>query len=227
MYLRIRRTLLFLSILLLSAWSQPVYAGKICNDLLNGILISSYIQVLKSNYSEILKSNFTEQLKIKFPQYQFRKAKQSDLNELQAFINRTRASFIQSGENLNTVFDDDLLNLDQHFSNSKSALFVITDEAGKIIGSGGFAKTAPNEVELRKIYLEPKFHGTGIGKAWVGSLVELAHDLGNQRMWLVNHRLLSRATSIYRMLGLKEFKPTKNQLKGIQEQDYWFLDIHW
>ncbi len=173
-----------------------------------------------------IKRNFLAHFNQHFSHLHFRDATPSDLPVLQPFINSVRNEFIAQGDKLDVVFDDDLARLDEVFRNNESALFVMTQDESKIVGSGGFARTAPREVELRKIYLDPSQRGTQLGKSWVRSLISLAKALGNKRMWLYNHRNLTRATDIYKKEGFKVFTPTADIAKGLNVDDYWFMELN-
>ena len=209
--------LLLFATFLISAHS--VHAECNANEYLNR---DYWVEQQAPNFKSVFLTPFTRS----HPELRFREATPADVPALQTLINTVRAEFIDQGETLENVFDDDLTLFHANFSNSQSTLMIISDPSGKILGSGGFARTGENEVELRKIYFDPSLRGNRLGYAWVESLVKLAKDLGNERIWLVNHHNLAQATSIYRGIGFTDFNPSYSLTKKLPLSDYWFLDLN-
>lgn len=187
----------------------PQTAHSVCDT-------SAFLRSFGGNFENAIKQKFLDHFQKKYPAFEFSHVKVSDRLELQYFINEMREEFVPNYRNLQTALDQDIIDLQTAYLNSKSALFVIKSKEGKIVGCGGFAKTGLNEVELRKIYFDPSMRGNGVGREWVTSLVDLARELGNENIWLTTIPKMEKAVKIYRDLGFRDFVPVVNKSYGLE-----------
>lgn len=61
--------------------------------------------------------------------------------------------------------------------------------------------------ELKRMYVIPEFRGFGIGRQLVQKLIEVAKELGFERMILDSHYTMVEAHSLYRSMGFVDVEP--------------------
>lgn len=80
---------------------------------------------------------------------------------------------------------------------------VLTDEAGRLVGTCGLYPLADGAVELRKMYLAPAFRGRGQGRRLLEWALGRARELGFRRMTLETAQVLREAIALYERNGFK------------------------
>ena len=74
---------------------------------------------------------------------------------------------------------------------------------GQVAGSVFLTDEGDSLCRLRLLYVEPVFHGHGIGSALVTACVEFARTVGYERMTLWTHSVLEGARRIYTRKGFR------------------------
>lgn len=72
---------------------------------------------------------------------------------------------------------------------------------GKLVGSVGFQRKAPNRVYISGLVVHPDFQGRGIGREVIGVVLEKLKD--TKRMEIVVHPENERALNMYKSFGFK------------------------
>ncbi len=79
--------------------------------------------------------------------------------------------------------------------------WVLTDIAGRIIGTVALRRVDKHTVELQKMYLDPRWRGRGLGRRLLDHGWAAAHDFGYQRMVLDTSERMTTALAMYRARG--------------------------
>lgn len=80
---------------------------------------------------------------------------------------------------------------------------IVIYEKGKPIGGGAIRKYDDENVELKRVFVQAKYQGQGIGSRLVLLLIEWAEELGYKRMILETGELLAESCAVYKKLGFK------------------------
>lgn len=81
-------------------------------------------------------------------------------------------------------------------------------------GSGGTATTIPNASGIRLLAVDPKFRGSGAGKALTLTCIELARQQGHSQVLLHTTKAMQQAWSMYEKLGFCRY----NELDFLQQE---------
>jgi len=103
--------------------------------------------------------------------------------------------------------DKDIENI-QHFYIDRNGIFKVLEKDQEIIGSYGIYQIDQFTCELRKMYLDLKFHGLKLGKLMLDDALIEARKLGYNEMILETNKLLSTAFIMYKKYGFREYNPS-------------------
>ncbi|GKT44389.1 putative N-acetyltransferase p20 [Colletotrichum spaethianum] len=101
--------------------------------------------------------------------------------------------------------------ISKDLNNPNKDTIIATDSNGDILGFAMLTRGSSEpcvahldgSVELQRIYLYPKAHGTGAGKLLAGRLEEMARDQGYEYIWLGVWEENFRAKKAYEKWGYK------------------------
>ena len=123
-----------------------------------------------------------------------------------------------------SIHDPELQDMASAYAAAGSAYFVVEHDR-RLVGGGGFgplAGGAPEVCELRKMYLRPEARGHGLGRAMLARCLEMARQIGYQRMYLETRQNMSDARRLYERSG---FAPVSKPLghTGHFGCDAWYV----
>lgn len=98
-----------------------------------------------------------------------------------------------------TAYFDDLEHLSDFYQQAGRDYLVALNDAGEILGGGGFAEYLPDQgiAELQKLYLADTAKGQGVGYRLVRTVEVMAREAGYQQMYLETHHALKPAMHLY------------------------------
>lgn len=105
------------------------------------------------------------------------------------------------------MIDADLYDLAAFYAGG--AFDVLIDEGGCIIGCVGLKREEASVCELRKMYLDPRRRGKGLGKKLLKHAVASAKEMGFRRIELETASVLEEAIELYRKFG---FSPVEHEV---------------
>jgi len=101
-------------------------------------------------------------------------------------------------------YDDfeDMDDIDSYYFQNNGTFMVLEDD-GKIIGTGGIGSLDEMTAELKRIWLLKEYRGKGLGRKLVTSLLDFARSHGYQRVELTvaSPALQIEAVGLYGSLG--------------------------
>ena len=103
--------------------------------------------------------------------------------------------------------DADLADLDASYHRPGGTFEVLTDPAGRVVGTVGLFALGGGRCELRKMYLLPEHRGRGLGKRLLRHAVERARELGFTRIELETATVLEVARRMYESFGFRPLTP--------------------
>lgn len=105
---------------------------------------------------------------------------------------------------------------------SGAALLVQDDEEGAV-GVVGVRRFDEDDGELKRMYLDPRARGAGLGRALAEVAVTAARALGYRRLLLDTVAWMAPAITVYEALGFEEIEAYRhNPLDGAR---YFALDL--
>jgi len=103
-------------------------------------------------------------------------------------------------------FDQELAGLPGDYAPPVGGLW-IADEQDKIAGCVALRRLEEPVCELKRLYVRPRFRGTGLGRRLVEHAMQEARQLGYRRMRLDTLPKMSAAQALYQSLGFREIEP--------------------
>ena len=93
---------------------------------------------------------------------------------------------------------------------------LIAYEDGKAVGCAGLKKYSEEDIEIKRVWVEPDFRGKGIAFSMMQYLEKKALQKGFQRMILQTRPVMEDAISLYRKLGYSfiDNYPPYDRLEG-------------
>jgi putative acetyltransferase len=99
--------------------------------------------------------------------------------------------------------DADLFDLAASYERAGGWFAVLVDPTGTVIGSVGLLPPGDGTVELRKMYLDARYRGRGLGSLLLRSALEEARRRGFRRMTLETASVLREAIRLYEAHGFR------------------------
>jgi GNAT superfamily N-acetyltransferase len=91
-------------------------------------------------------------------------------------------------------------------------------------GCVALAKYGDGVCEMRTLFVRPDFHGMGIGRQLVESVLKAAHEIGYKTMRLDTLALMQSALNLYYLLGFRDIPPYR-EVSGVVQQYICFLEL--
>lgn len=117
---------------------------------------------------------------------------------------------------------------EKDISDPSKTMLVATDPDGRILGFALLTRGStepciehiPNTVELQRIYVDPEFHGNGVGKILAMRLEDLAREEGFVVMWLGVWEENVKAMKVYEKMGYKQVGDHDFVIGGVVQTDH-------
>jgi N-acetylglutamate synthase-like GNAT family acetyltransferase len=100
----------------------------------------------------------------------------------------------------------ELVQLSEVFSEAKKNAFWVVDRKGEIVGCFGIESHCETDTELRRMYLEREFRGTGIAKRMLECAEDQARSLGFRKMLVSTAEIQRAADRFYRTSGYRQVR---------------------
>ncbi len=126
-------------------------------------------------------------------------------NQVIGFIQKIWFEFNKSWEPEGR--DKDFFNISSTYQLSGGEFWVVLDEKGDVVGTVALKPLSPNEVELKRFYLDSIYRGQGIGKKLITKSIEKAKERGFKNIKLDTSKKLTQAYSLFQKFGFKEVEP--------------------
>jgi GNAT superfamily N-acetyltransferase len=91
----------------------------------------------------------------------------------------------------------------QHLEGGRGA-FLVARDSGRAVGCGAIRLNDARTAEVKRMYVEPKQRGKGVGKAILASLEAAAQKIGARRLVLETGSHSPDALALYRGAGYTE-----------------------
>ena len=104
------------------------------------------------------------------------------------------------------AYEAELRGLPGYYAPPDGALLV-ADSQGRVAGCVALKRLGDGVCEMKRLFVDGRHHGEGIGKALAMAIVERAKDLGYSRMMLDTGPKQIEAQTIYRKLGFRDAEP--------------------
>jgi GNAT superfamily N-acetyltransferase len=101
------------------------------------------------------------------------------------------------------TIDDELKQLLQVFSEARRNAFWVVEGANEIVGSFGIESRNPNETELRRMYLDERYRGSGVAQRMLDFAQAEARARGFTMMILSTAQIQKAADRFYRKSGFR------------------------
>jgi GNAT superfamily N-acetyltransferase len=96
--------------------------------------------------------------------------------------------------------------------------FYLVRYKDSIVAVGCLKKLEARVGEIQRMYVLPRYRGSGIGRALVNRLIKDARSIGYHRLKLESLEFLEAAHSLYRSVGFRKIDPyADNSMKAYQD----------
>ena len=131
--------------------------------------------------------------------------------ETPEFVRIARELFVEYSESLEVdlCFQDfagELAKLPGEYARPAGRLMLVF-EGQDAVGCGALRPIDDAVCEMKRVYLRPSVRGKGAGRMLIAELIEIARELGYQRMRLDTLPSMKQAMTIYHSLGFREIAP--------------------
>ena len=86
-------------------------------------------------------------------------------------------------------------------------LLLFDDDSGDAIGCGGLRPLNEGQLEIKRMFVSPRFRGGGFGSELLHALEHRARELGAREVLLDTHAILTPAITMYERAGYIECEP--------------------
>ena len=135
------------------------------------------------------------------PGFRLRPAVTADSPAVQELVFRVLGEYGLRPSPVDT--DADLADVERAYASQGGWFVVVETEEGVIAGCAGLLPRAAGEVELRKMYLDRRFRGRGLGRALLRAALAEARRRGFAKVSLETATVLKEAVRLYESAGFR------------------------
>jgi putative acetyltransferase len=142
----------------------------------------------------------------------FRGYRPPDYDQVAALWSRINRELAPAGmeelfeQYIATTIRGELVHLSEVFSEAKRNAFWAVDRQAHIVGCFGIESHSETETELRRMYLDREFRGTGIAERMLKCAEEQARALGFRKMLVSTAQIQKAADRFYRRSGFRQVR---------------------
>jgi putative acetyltransferase len=103
-------------------------------------------------------------------------------------------------------FTEEVATLPGHYAAPGGALWLALAD-GRAVGCVGLRPLGPELCEIKRLYVQPAFRGTGLGRRLAETVLAEAGRIGYRRVWLDTLPSMGGAIALYLALGFTEIAP--------------------
>lgn len=112
-------------------------------------------------------------------------------------------------------FDYELENMQRQYCEPEGTLLIVYLKNSQPIGCFGIRKLDDTICELKRMYLDSKFRGRGIGKKLMEESIKIGSKLGYKKIRLDTLSTMKSAIGLYKKYGFYEIEPYRyNPIEG-------------
>jgi putative acetyltransferase len=131
--------------------------------------------------------------------------------ESPVLVGVARELFVEYSESLGVDlcfqgFAEELARLPGEYTRPTGRL-ILTFDGEHAVGCGALRRIDDRVCEMKRVYVRPSVRGRGAGRQLIDALIEMAREIGYERMRLDTLPSMTQAKAIYRSLGFKEIAP--------------------
>lgn len=119
-------------------------------------------------------------------------------------------------------YEVDIAELHTMYNKPHGALWLVEEE-GRYKGCSGVRKIDEQICELKRTYLQPELRGKGLGQLLLQYCMNVAREIGYQKMYLDTHLDMGPAIALYTKNGFKDIPPYYHN--PIEETKYLGLEL--
>ena len=120
-------------------------------------------------------------------------------------VARELAAYLRHiGERFDAGLDHDIAHWEQEYAPPVGVLLVVEDGDGEIVGTAGVRRLDEGVGEVKRMWIEPRCQGQGVGRQLVERTIEEARALGFRALRLDTEARMAAALRLYRDAGFAE-----------------------
>jgi GNAT superfamily N-acetyltransferase len=142
----------------------------------------------------------------------FRRYQATDYNSVASLWTRINRELAPAGmeklfeQYIALTIDGELKQLPEVFSGAKRNAFWVVENANQIVGSFGIESRGAGDTELRRMYLDRGYRGSGIAQRMLDCAEAEARSLGFTKMIVSTARIQKAADRFYRKSGFRQIR---------------------
>jgi putative acetyltransferase len=113
-------------------------------------------------------------------------------------------------------FEDELEKLPGEYAAAVKGAFLVADDGEALVGCVALRAFSAESCEMKRLYVDPRARGTGLGRELVESVLDRARSFGYEKMLLDTLPSMQTAQILYRRIGFAETRPYRqNPVPGV------------
>jgi putative acetyltransferase len=113
-------------------------------------------------------------------------------------------------------FEDELEMLPGEYVAAARGAFLVADNGHGLVGCVALRTFSAGACEMKRLYVDPRARGDGLGRQLVESILERARSFGYEKMLLDTLPSMQTAQALYREIGFVETQPYRtNPVAGV------------